>query len=93
MGIILNEKDRNEIMNGGLYAAKIYLLKIRQVLDKKNIDLEQLKFKYSNDLQLLYNKMVFKNQNERYLYNIKSKLDKESNKISLKDTRSMTEGK
>ena len=94
MGIILNEKDRNEIMNGGLYAAKIYLLKIRQVLDKKCINLEQLKFKYSNDLQLLYNNMVFKNQNERYLYNIKNRLERENNKISIKNnSRSITEGK
>ena len=29
MGIILNEKDRNEIINGGTYASKIYLLKMK----------------------------------------------------------------
>ena len=79
MGIILSEKDKNEIINGGTYASKIYLLKIRQVLDKKCIDLEQLKYKYSNELQLLYNKMCFKNENEKYLYNLKVRSENNKN--------------
>ena len=58
MGIFLNEKDRNEIMNGGVYTSKIYLLKIRQVLSKKYINLEQLKYKYSNDLQKALNNVI-----------------------------------
>ena len=96
MGIILNEKDRNEIINGGTYASKIYLLKIRQVLDKKCIDLEQLKYKYSNDLQLLYNKMCFKNENEKYLYNLKIRLENSknnSNMLGSIKSINMTEGK
>ena len=98
MGIILNEKDRNEIINGGTYASKIYLLKIRQVLDKKCIDLEQLKYKYSNELQLLYNKMCFKNENEKYLYNLKirlenSKNNNNNNMLGSSKLINMTEGK
>ena len=92
MGIILNEKDRNEIMNGGIYSAKVYLLKIRQVLDKKCINLEQLKYKYSNDLQQLYNKMLYKNQNEKYLYRLKIRLENEKNNIShANNTKAITE--
>ena len=94
MGIVLNEKDRNEIINSGIYASKIYLLKIRQVLDKKFINLEQLKYKYSNDLQSLYNKMMFKSQNEKYLYNLKIRLENEKNSIlygGKKNLQSLTE--
>ena len=84
IGIFLNEKDKIEIINGGLYASKIYLLKIRQVLNKKNINLEQLKFKYSNELHKLYNKMRFKSQNEKYLYELKERLENEKNYLALK---------
>ena len=95
MGIILNEKDRNEIINGSIYTSKISLLKIRQVLDKKCINLEQLKYKYSNDLHLLYNKMMYKNQNEKYLYNLKIRLENEKNSIYSRksDVKAITEGK
>ena len=95
MGIILNEKDRNEIINGSIYTSKIYLLKIRQVLDKKCINLEQLKYKYSNDLHSLYNKMMYKNQNEKYLYNLKIRLENEKNSIysGKSDVKAITEGK
>ena len=95
MGIVLNEKDRNEIINGNIYTSKIYLLKIKQVLDKKCINLEQLKFKYSNDLHLLYNKMLYKNQNEKYLYNLKIRLENEKNSIfsGQSDMKAITEGK
>ena len=93
MGIFLNEKDRNEIMNGGVYTSKIYLLKIRQVLSKKYINLEQLKYKYSNDLQKLYNKMYFNSQNDRYLYNLKIRLENEKNNNALNSNNSTkTEG-
>ena len=93
MGIVLNEKDRNEIINGGIYTSKVYLLKIRQVLDKKCINLEQLKFKYSNDLQNLYNRMKYKNENEKYLYKLKIRLENEKNNIRLNvdDTKAKTE--
>ena len=95
MGIVLNERDKNEIINGGTYASKIYLLKIRQVLDKKCIDLEQLKYKYSNELQLLYNKMCFKNENEKYLYNLKTRLEnnKNNNMLGVSKSVNLTEGK
>ena len=62
MGIILTEKNRDEIIKGNIYTSKIYLLKIKQYLDKKCINLEQLKHKYSNDLQKLYNNSIFKSQ-------------------------------
>ena len=74
LGIILDEKCRNEIINSGPYTSKIYLFKIKQLLSKKNIDLEQLKLKESNTLQNLYNRMCFKNENEKYLYNLQIKL-------------------
>ena len=86
MGIYLNEKDKNEIINGGIYVSKIYLLKIRQILNKKNINLEQLKFKNSNELHKLYNKMQFKNQNEKYLCDLKTRLENEKNNIALKSS-------
>ena len=77
MGIILDEKSRNEIINSGPYTSKIYLYKIKQVLSKKYIDLEQLKIKESNTLQNLYNKMCFKNDNEKYLYDLQKRLGKD----------------
>ena len=54
MGIHLNERDRNEIMNGGAYTSKIYLLKIKQILDKKFINIEQLKFKSFSKLFVIF---------------------------------------
>ena len=77
MGIILDEKSRNEIINSGPYTSKIYLYKIKQVLSKKYIDLEQLKIKESNTLQDLYNKMCFKNDNEKYLYDLQKRIGKD----------------
>lgn len=67
IGIILDEKSRDDIMNASPYASKIYLFKIKQVLSRKNIDLEQLKLKESTTIQNLYNKIIFKNDNEKYL--------------------------
>ena len=67
IGIILDEKSRDDIMNASPYASKIYLFKIKQVLSRKNIDLEQLKLKESTSIQKLYNKIIFKNDNEKYL--------------------------
>ena len=67
IGIILDEKSRDDIMNASPYASKIYLFKIKQVLSQKNIDLEQLKLKESTSIQKLYNKIIFKNDNEKYL--------------------------
>ena len=67
IGIILDEKSRDDIMKASPYASQIFLLKIKQVLAKKNIDMEQLKLKESTTIQNLYNKIVFKNENEKYL--------------------------
>ena len=69
IGIILDEKSRDDIINASPYAAQIYLFKIKQVLSRKNIDMEQLKLKESTTIQNLYNKMFFKNDNEKYLRN------------------------
>ena len=68
LGIILDEKSRDEIMNANPYTAQIYLFKIKQVLSNKNINLEQLKLKHSTTVQNLYNKLMFKNDNEKYLH-------------------------
>ena len=90
MGIIMNEKDRNEIINGSNYTSKIYLLKIKQYLDKKCINIEQLNHRYSNDLQKLYNSYIFKNQNEKYLYNLKIRTENEKNNINKANNNSQT---
>ena len=74
IGVVLNENSRNEIINCSPYASKIYLFKIKQILSKKNIDLTQLKIKESKTLQNLYNKICFKNDNEKYLYNLQLKI-------------------
>ena len=55
LGIILDEKSRDEIMNANPYTAQIYLFKIKQVLSNKNINLEQLKLKHSTTVQNLTN--------------------------------------
>ena len=74
IGVVLDENSRNEIMNGSPYTSKIYLFKIKQILSKKNIDLNQLKIKESTTLHNLYNKICFKNENEKYLYNLQIKI-------------------
>ena len=85
IGIILDENSRNEIINGGPYTAKIYLFKIRQILAKKNIDLNQLKIRESNALQKLYNKICFKNENEKYLHDLKIKIGNQDNRTLQKN--------
>ena len=93
MGIILSQKDRDEIISSNIYTSKIYLLKIKQYLDKKCINLEQLNHKYSNDLQKLYNGFLFKNKNEKYLYNLQIRIENKKNnlnKASMK-SRALTE--
>ena len=93
MGIILSERDRDEIMKGNIYTSKIYLLKIKQILDKKCINLKQLNHKYSNDLQKLYNSVIFKSNNEKYLYNLKIRTENEKNNMNkgTMSSRSLTE--
>ena len=80
IGVTLDENSRNEIMNGGPYTSKIYLFKIKQILSKKNIDLNQLKIRESNTIQNLYNKICFKNDNEKYLYNLQLKIGNKNKK-------------
>ena len=88
IGITLDENSRNEILNGSPYTSKIYLFKIKQILANKNIDLNQLKIKESRTLQNLYNKICFKNENEKYLYNLQLKIgnkEKSENRILIKN--------
>ena len=73
IGIILDEKSRNDMMNASQYSSLIYLYKIKQVISKKNIDLNELKIKESTTIQKLYNKMIFKNDNEKYLHSWQEK--------------------
>ena len=73
IGIVLDEKNRDNIINARSYASLIYLFKIKQVLSNKYIDLEQLKLKESNQIQKIYNKEIFKNENEKYLQSWKEK--------------------
>ena len=93
MGIIFKEKDRDEIMNESIYTSKIYLLKIKQYLAQKCINMEQLNYKYSNELQKLYNSYIFKNKNQKYLYNQKLRIENEKNNINnaSNNTRALTE--
>ena len=70
IGIELDEKSINKIMNSDIYTAQIYLHKIRQLLSNKNINLQQLYFKNSNSLSRMYNDFYFRNNNEKYLNNI-----------------------
>ena len=90
IGIIMTQRDRDEIMKGNIYTSKIFLLKIKQLLDKKFINLEQLSYKHSNDLQKLYNQVLFKNKNEKYLHNLKLRLQTDKNDIE-NNQRAVTE--
>ena len=54
IGIVLDEKNRDNIINARSYASLIYLFKIKQVLSNKYIDLEQLKLKEANQIQKIY---------------------------------------
>ena len=38
IGILLDEKSKNKIINNDIYTAKIYLYKIKQLLSNKNIN-------------------------------------------------------
>ena len=90
IGIIMTQRDRDEIMKGNIYTSKIFLLKIKQLLNKKFINLEQLSYKHSNDLQKLYNQVLFKNKNEKYLHNLKLRLQTDKNDIE-NNQRAVTE--
>ena len=73
IGIQLDEKSKNRIINSDIYTSRIYLYKIRQLLSNKNINLEQLHFKNSIELSKLYNSFYFRNENEKYLRKIVKK--------------------
>ena len=70
IGLLLDEKSKNKIMNNDIYTSKIYLYKIKQLLSNKNINLEQLHFKNTNELSKQYNNFYFRNDNEKYLNKI-----------------------
>ena len=67
IGVILNEQCKYKIMNADIYTSKIYLYKIKKLLESKNINLEQLHFRNSIALSKLYNSIYFKSDNEKYL--------------------------
>ena len=67
MNIILDEKSRNNILQKSPYTAQIYLFKIKQVLNKRLITFDSLKFKESNKIHKLYHQLMFKSDNEKYL--------------------------
>ena len=67
IGISLNEQCKNKILNADIYTSKIYLYKIKKLLESKNIDLKQLYFKNSISLAKMYNSIYYKNDNEKYL--------------------------
>ena len=73
LGINLNEQCKNKILNADIYTAKIYLYKIKRLLESKNVNLEQLYFKNSISLSKMYNSIYYKNENEKYLKNIDRK--------------------
>ena len=47
IGIILNEQCKKKIMNADIYTSKIYLYKIKKLLESKNINLKLLPFPFS----------------------------------------------
>ena len=70
IGINLNEQCKKKIFNADIYTSKIYLYKIKRLLESKNINLKLLNFKNSISLSKMYNSIYFKNDNEKYLKNI-----------------------
>ena len=73
LGISLNEQCKDKILNADIYTAKIYLYKIKRLLESKNINLEQLYFKNSISLSKMYNSIYYKNDNEKYIKNVDRK--------------------
>ena len=67
IGVILNEQCKYKIMNADIYTSKIYLYKIKKLLESKNINLELLHFRNSIALSKLYNSIYFKSDNDKYL--------------------------
>ena len=67
MNIELNEKNKNKIINKDIYTSILYLHKIKQTLDKKCINIKQLKFRNMNGLNNLYNSIYFKKTNDKYI--------------------------
>ena len=93
IGIQLDEKSINKIMNSDIYTAKIYLHKIRQLLSNKYINKEQLHFKNSNNLSKMYNNFYYRNDNEKYLKNIRRQTINESGVNNLKYMRQIDKDK
>ena len=93
IGIQLDEKSINKIMNSDIYTAKIYLHKIRQLLSDKYINKEQLHFKNSNNLSKMYNNFYYRNDNEKYLKNIRRQTINESGVNNLKYMRQIDKDK
>ena len=84
MNIVLDEINRNKIMQKSPYTAQVYLYKIKQYIDKKLITFESLKLKQSNSIHKLYTSLMYKNNNEKYLKSRNDKLQTEGKKSDNK---------
>ena len=80
MNIVLDEINRNKIIQKSPYTAQVYLYKIKQYIDKKLITFESLKLKQSNSIHKLYTSLMYKNNNEKYLKSRNDKLESEGKK-------------
>ena len=80
MNIVLDEKSRNNIIKKSPYTSQKFLFKIKQVLDRKFISFDSLKFKESNSIHKLYTSLMFKNKNEQYLKSREDKMETEGKK-------------
>ena len=70
MDISFNDNNKRKILNKDKYASFFYLHKIKQVLDRKCINLKQIHLKNSNTLSKLFNDMVYKNDTDKYLLHV-----------------------
>ena len=84
MNIEINENNKYKIINKDIYTSILYLLKIKQVLDRKCINLKQLKLKNLHNLSNLYNSIYFKKNREKYILNNNISMPKLKNKNSEK---------
>ena len=84
MNIVLDEINRNKIIQKSPYTAQVYLYKIKQYIDKKLITFESLKLKQSNSIHKLYTSLMYKNNNEKYLKSRNDKMESEGKKSNNK---------
>ena len=70
MDISFNDNNKRKILNKDKYTSFFYLHKIKQVLDRKCINLKQIHLKNSNTLSKLFNDMMYKNDSDKYLLHV-----------------------